>query len=131
MKKLIIISIIILSVAACKKTKYEPEGPTAVRVKNSSDVPFTEVRVNISDSIKLMGNISAGGYCDYVRFHKAFAKAEISAKVSGQLFSTGIVDYTGLTYLGQVKMTYEVWISDFTNKKLEIRVVYPLDGPLE
>lgn len=131
MKKLIIILIIILSVVACKKTKYEPEGPTDVRVKNSCDVPFTEVRVNISDSSKLMGNISAGGYSDYVRFNKAFVVAEISAKVSGQLFSTGIADYTGKTYQGQVKLTYEVWISDFTNRKLAMRVVYPLDGTLE
>ena len=128
MKKLLIISLLILSVVACKKTKFEPEGPTDVRVKNTSNVAFTEVRVNISDSIKLMGNIGAGGYSDYVRFHKAFAKAEISAKVAGQLFSTGIVDYTGLTYLGQVKMTYEVQIS---GNKLEIKVVYPLDGPLK
>jgi len=131
MKKLLIISLLILSVVACKKTKYEPEGPTDVRVKNISDVAFTEVRVNISDSIKLMGNIDSYGYSEYIRFHKAFVVAEISAKVSGQLFSTGIADYTGKTYLGQVKMTYEVWISDFTNKKLAMRVVYPLDAPLK
>ena len=131
MKKLIIVSIIILSIVACKKTKYEPEGPTDVRVKNISNISFTEVKVNISDSIKLMGNINAGGYSEYVRFHKAFVVAEISAKISGQLFSTGIVDYTGKTYLGQVKITYEVWISDFTNKKLAMRVVYPIDAPLK
>src|SRR5512138_1460742 len=112
MKKIFFISIIILSVIACKKTKYEPEGPTDVRVRNTSNVAFTEVRVNISDSIKLMGNVAAGGYSEYIRFHKAFVKAEVSAKVSGQLYSTGVVDYTGLTYLGQVKITYEVWISD-------------------
>lgn len=131
MKKLLIISLLILSVLACKKTKYEPEGPTDVRVKNISDVAFTEVRVNISDSIKLMGNIGSNGYSEYMRFHKAFVVAEISAKVSGQLFTTGIVDYTGKTYQGQVKLTYEVWISDFTNKKLAMRIVYPLDGPLK
>jgi hypothetical protein len=125
MKKILIISLLVLSVIACKKTKYEPEGPTDVRVKNISDVAFTEVRVNISDSLKLMGNISSGGYSEYVRFHKAFVVAEISAKVSGQTFSTGIVDYTGKTYQGQVKLTYEVWIDNYTTKKLAMRVVYP------
>ena len=33
--------------------------------------------------------------------------------------------------MGEVKLTYEVWISDMNNKKLEIRVLYPLDGPLD
>lgn len=131
MKKLILFSFIILSLTACKKTKFAPEGPTDVRVKNISDLAFTEVKVNISDSIKVMGDVPAGGLSEYVRFHKAFPKAEISAKVNGQSFSTGVVDYTGLTYIGQAKITYEVWISDLPNRKLEIRVVYPLDGPLE
>jgi hypothetical protein len=131
MKKILLISIIILSVLACKKTKYEPEGPTAVRIKNTTtDVSFTEVRVNISDTIKLMGNVAAGGYSEYIQFPKAYVKAEISAKVSGQLFSTGVVNYTGLNYLGQVKITYEVGISDMANKILSMKVVYPYDAPL-
>ena len=131
MKKILFISIIILSVLACKKTKYEPEGPTDVRVKNSSTVAFTDVRVNISDTIRIMGDIPAGGYSAYIRFPKAYVKAEISAKVSGQLFSTGVVDYTGLTYLGQVKITYEVNVSDLANKILSMKVVYPYDAPLK
>jgi len=131
MKKLLLISILILSVIACKKTKFSPEGPTDVRVKNLSTVAFTEVIVNTSGGIDTLGNISAGGVSEYKRFDKAFPKAEISAKVNGQLFSTGGVNYNGLTYIGQAKITYEVWISDNTNKKLEIRVLYPLDGPLD
>jgi hypothetical protein len=114
MKRLLVISLLILTIVACKKTKYEPEGPTDVRVKNISNIAFTEVRVNISDSIKLMGDIGISGYSEYMRFHKAFVVAEINAKVSGQLFSTGIADYTGKTYQGQVKLTYEVWIDNYT-----------------
>ena len=131
MKKILLISITILIVLACKKTKFSPEGPTDVRVKNLSTVAFTEVIVNTSGGIDTLGNISAGGVSEYKRFDKAFPKAEISAKISGQLFSTGAVNYNGLTYIGQAKITYEVWISDNINKKLEIRVLYPLDGPLD
>jgi hypothetical protein len=131
MRKFIIISIIILSVVACKKTKFSPEGPTDIRVSNLSSLPFTQVKVNISDTIKLMGNVPAAGNSEYIRFPKAYPKAEISAYVNDQLYSTGTVNYTGLTYIGQAKITYEVWISDLTNKKLEMRVLYPLDGPLE
>jgi hypothetical protein len=129
MKKLIIISIIILSVVACKKTKYEPEGPTDVRVKNLSALSFTEVKVNISDTIKSFGSINAGGFSPYIRFPKAFVKAEISAKVNGQLLSTGIIDYTGMNYIGQSKITYEVKISS-DNLKLEIQNC-SLDAPLK
>lgn len=129
MKKLLIISLIILSVVACKKTKYEPEGPTDVRVKNLSALPFTEVKVNISDTIKIIGNITSGGFSPYIRFPKAFVKAEISAKVNGLLLSTGVVDYTGLNYIGQSKITYEVKISS-DNLKLELQNC-SLDAPLK
>jgi hypothetical protein len=131
MKKLVFILIIILTVIACKKTKFSPEGPTDVRVKNISTVTFNEVIVNTSGGIDTLGNINPGEVSGYKRFDKAFIKAEISAKVNGQLFSTGTVNYNGLTYMGEVKLTYEVWISDMNNKKLEIRVLYPLDGPLD
>lgn len=131
MKKLLFILIIILTVIACKKTKFSPIGPTDVRVKNISTVTFNEVIVNTSGGIDTLGNINPGEVSGYKRFDKAFIKAEISAKVNGQLFSTGTVNYNGLTYMGEVKLTYEVWISDMNNKKLEIRVLYPLDGPLD
>lgn len=131
MKKLILVLVIAISIAACKKTKFDPEGPTDVRVKNISDLPFSMVIVNTSGGIDTLGNVLPGAFSDYARFDKAFIKAEISAKINGQVYSTGGVDYRGLTYLGQVKMTYEVWISDFNNKKLDLKVVYPLDGPLD
>jgi hypothetical protein len=130
MKKILLISIIILSVLACKKTKYEPEGPTDIRVKNSSNVAFTDVRVNISDTIRVFGDIPAGGTSAYIRFPKAYVVALITAKVSGQLFSTPVPDYTGKTYLGQVKITYDVTTSDLPNV-LVMKVVYPYDAPLK
>jgi hypothetical protein len=129
MKKLLILFVIILSLGACKKTKFAPEGPTAVRIRNLSTLNFTELKVTIDDSTKVFGTVLALGESEYILFHKAFVKAEISAKVNGVLFSTGAVDETGLTYLGQDKITYEVFISDMTNKKLEISNC-SLDAPL-
>ncbi|MBK7132549.1 MAG: hypothetical protein IPH69_06915 [Bacteroidales bacterium] len=131
MKKLILILVIATSILACKKTKFDPEGPTDVRIKNISDQTFSMVIVNTSGGIDTLGNVLPGALSEYGRFEKAFIKAEVSAKINGQIFSTGAVDYRGLTYMGQVKMTYEVWISDFNNKKLDLKVVYPLDAPLD
>jgi hypothetical protein len=130
MKKLLIISLIILSVIACKKTKFSPEGPTDVRVKNISDLPFLQVIVNTSGGIDTLGDVSAGGVSEYFRFDKAFPKAEITAKVNGQVFSTGPVNYNGMTYIGQAKITYTVFIKSITNKTLEISDV-TLDAPLD
>lgn len=130
MKKLILVTIIILAVFACKKTKFSPEGPTDVRVSNISDVAFTEVIVNTSGGIDTLGNINSGGLSEYCRFDKAFPKAEISAKVNGQLFTTGLVDYNAMTYIGQAKITYTVFIKSMTNKTLEIGEVIP-DAPLD
>lgn len=130
MKKAIIISLVILSVLACKKKALSPEGPTDVRVKNISDLAMTQVIVNTSGGIDTLGNINAGGTSEYFRFTKAFPKAEITAKINGQLFTTGTVNYNAMTYIGQAKITYTVYIKSLTGKTLEISDV-SLDAPLD
>jgi hypothetical protein len=130
MRKLLFFSIIILTALACKKTKFSPEGPTDVRVKNLSDLPFLQVIVNTSGGIDTLGDVNAGGVTEYFRFGKAFSKADISAKVNNQLFSTGAVDYYALTYIGQARITYSVFIKSMTDKILEISNV-SLDAPLD
>jgi hypothetical protein len=132
MKNLIFVLIIILSVLSCKKTKFSPEGPTDVRVRNLSlsDTSYIQVILDTSGGKDTLGNVAAGGVSEYFRFDKAFPKAEISAMVNGQLFSTGPVDYNGMTYIGQAKITYEVRISNYSAKKLEIKNCSP-DAPLK
>lgn len=127
MKKLIIISLLLLTVIACKKKENSPEGPTDVRIRNLSDLAFEEVIVSTSEKpgdIDTLGNISGGSVSDYFRFLKAYPKAEISAKINvgGSLvkFSTGTVTYTYMQYIGQDRITYEIYISDLNNRQLTI-----------
>lgn len=130
MKKLIFISILILSAVACKKTEFSPEGPTDVRIKNLSTFTFNDVIVNTSGGIDTLGNISAGGVSEYYRFNKAYNVSEITAIINGFLYSTGAVNYNGLTYIGQAKITYEVYILNDANRKLKISNC-SLDSPLD
>jgi len=130
MKKIILFSLILILVFSCKETEFSPEGPTDVRVKNTSDQIFSEVIVNTSGGTNTLGNIQVNGSSEYFRFDIAFPKAEISAMVNGQLFSTGPVDYNGMTYIGQAKITYVVFIKSIANKTLEISEVI-LDAPLD
>lgn len=127
MKKLIIISLLLVSVLACKKKEYSPEGPTDVRIRNMSDLTFEEVIVSTSEKsedIDTLGNIAKASVSDYFRFTKAYPKAEISAKINigGSLvkFSTGPVNYTYLTYIGRDRITFEVYISNMANRELTI-----------
>jgi hypothetical protein len=127
MKKLIVISFILLAVLACKKKPFSPEGPTDVRIRNLSDQTFHEVIVSTSEKtgdLDTLGNIASGAVSEYFRYTKAYPKAEISAKISigGSLvtFTTGKVDYTYQQYLGQDRVTYEVYISSMPNKELSI-----------
>lgn len=125
MKKLLFLSLVILVVLSCKKTKLEPKGPTDIRIKNISDQVFQEVVVNINGEKDTLYNITPNTYSDYSRFEVAYPKAEITAKINGVIFTTGSVNYTYLTYLGQVRASYVVWIKDFAGKKLEINdVIY-------
>lgn len=128
MKKAFFLSLLLL--CACKETEFSPEGPTDVRIKNSTDQPMTEVTVNTSGGIQIIGSVSAGQYSEYFRFDKAYPKAEISAKINGQTFSTGAVNYNGMTYIGQAKITYIVYVKDMNSKLLAISEVI-LDAPLD
>jgi len=136
MKKIIIITLFLITALACKKKEFSPEGPTDVRIRNLSDQIFNQVIVSTSDKpedIDTVGNIASGSVSDYFRFLKAYPKAQISAKINigGSLvtFSTGPVDYTYMNYIGQDRITYEVSISDMNNRKLTINNVI-LEEPL-
>lgn len=135
MKKFFIISLLLLSVLACKKKEFSPEGPTDVRIRNITGETFEEVIVSTSEKsadIDTLGNIAKGSVSDYFRFTKAYPKAEISAKINigGSMikFSTGSVDYTYMQYMGQDRITFEVDISDPANHVLTSNVI--IEEPL-
>jgi hypothetical protein len=127
MKKVVFIFIIAISLVACKKTKFSSEGPTDIRVRNvQSTYTFTDVIVksaggkDTTGNIKNLGSIAPGQVSQYKRFAIAFYRAEISAKINGETFSTGPINSTYWTYIGQDKITYEVYIKNETSKLLEI-----------
>ncbi len=125
MKKYLYFIAFILVLFSCKKQEFSPEGPTDVRVRNKSvTLIMNNVKVDISDSIKIYGNLTPGSVSEYIRFHKAYPKAKISAEINvgGTMtnFSTGSVDYTYLQYIGQDRITYEVDISDMAKRELKI-----------
>ncbi len=137
MKKLFFIMLLLVVVSACKKTKFEPEGPTDVRVRNMQGAEvFTDIVINTAGvrdtvgNLKQLGTVGPGEVSVYKRVKIAFSKAEITAKVNGETFSTGPVNSTYMDYKGQMKITYEVYISNMTNKVLEISNVIP-EAPLE
>jgi hypothetical protein len=130
MKKLLIFSLILISVCSCKKNKFSPEGPTDVRIENMSDQEWLEVIVNTSGGKDTFNTIAAGGTSEYSRFEKAFPKAEITAMIGGVKYSTGTVNYIYLTYIGQAKITYQVFIKSVPNRTLEI-FNCSLDAPLD
>jgi hypothetical protein len=137
MKKIFFILLIFITAVACKKTKLEPEGPTDVRVRNMQGAEvFTDVVINTAGvrdtvgNVRYLGTILPGEVSVYKRVKIAFSKAEITAKINGETFTTGPVNSTYMDYKGQMKITYEVYISNMTNKILTIGNVIP-EEPLE
>jgi hypothetical protein len=130
MKKVIYISVLAILFFACKKLEYSPEGPTDVRIENLSAQTWYEVIVNTSGGIDTFDIISAHDTSGYCRFDKAFPKAYVSAMINGEKYATDSVDYTGMTYIGQAKITYQVDILSAQDKKLKVNKVIP-DAPLD
>ena len=54
MKKTYYNFLLLLSVLACKKKEFSPEGPTDVRIRNISDLLFQEVIVSTSESLETL-----------------------------------------------------------------------------
>jgi hypothetical protein len=126
MKKNLFFLLIIFLAFACKKTEFSPEGPTDVRIRNLTSLAFYDLTVDI-DSVVNYGNLNPQSATDYIRFPKAYPKATISAKINngGSLvtFSTEKFDYTYMQYMGQMRITYEVYIANMESKQFEIKVI--------
>lgn len=131
MKKLVLISLVLILCVSCKKMKESPEGPVDIRIRNLSDQTFNDliVKVNTSEDGYNFGTLPAHDTTEYHRFGKAYPKADIQTTINGQSFKTDLVDYTYLVVLGQGKFTYEVWMSNPGEKKITIFQVIP-DAPL-
>jgi hypothetical protein len=130
MKKIVFITLVILAAVSCKKTEWAPEGPTDVRIRNlQGDLTFNEVIVktaggrDTTGNIKEYGTVAPGAVSDYHRVTFAYPKAEISAMINGVLFSTGEFQSTYMQYIGQQRITYDVYISNMDNKTLKINDV--------
>jgi len=131
MKRILFVALIVFTAFACKKTEFAPEGPTDVRIRNLTNLAFYELTVDI-DTVVNYGNMNPQSATGYVRFPKAYPKATISAKINkgGLLvtFSTEKFDYTYMQYMGQMKITYEVYIPNMEKNVFEINVI--TDEPL-
>ena len=57
MKKYLFYALILLSVAACKKTEFSPEGPTDVRIRNLTTYALYDLTVDI-DTVVNYGNLN-------------------------------------------------------------------------
>lgn len=126
MKKYLVFALIILLAASCKKTKFSPEGPTDVRIRNLTTYALYDLTVDI-DTIVNYGDLNPQSATDYIRFPKAYSKATISARINknGSLVNvaTEKFDYTYMHYMGQMKITYEIFILQPDKNTFEVEVI--------
>jgi hypothetical protein len=130
MKRLLFLAAVIIITASCKKVKLAPLGPTDIRINNLESVVMNDLTVNTSGGTFNYGTLNGTSVSVYHQFEKAYPKAEISATIGGEVYTTGTVDYTGLNYLSTVKATYKVKIKAGAVKTLEIFDVV-LEEPLK
>ena len=126
MKKLLLLTTILLITVSCKKDKLSPLGPTDIRIRNLTTLNMTNVIVNTGGGEYTFALIKADSVSVYHRFEKAYPKANISAIINGQKYRTDtITTYAYMQYLSQIKATYEIYIVSDVQKKLAISKVIP------
>jgi hypothetical protein len=125
MKKILLFTFVILIVFSCKKVKYEPEGPTDVRIRNLTTYNMANLVVSTGGGEYLFGNLGSLGLTTYHRFDKAYPRANISAYIGNQRYKTDtITSYAYMQYMGLMKITYSIWVE---GNKLVISNVVPDD----
>jgi len=135
MKRIIPIIALIICLTACKKTKFEPEGPTDVRILNNTGQILEAVTVTTTDDTSYddrvfnYGTILPDAYSDYHRFDIAFSVADITLEIDGIVYSTPATTFKYLTYIGQDRITYEVTIIDAFNHILGINTT--IEEPID
>ena len=129
MKTLILFTAVLLVAVSCKKITKEPVGPTDVRIKNLTTVNMGELTVSTGGGEYNFGLVKADSVSVYHRFDKAYPKAYITAIINGQKYKTDTATYGWMQYMGQMKITYKIYILSDAQKKLAISDVVP-EGPL-
>ena len=124
------ISAILLVALSCKKVEKEPFGPTDVRILNLTDVQMQNLTVNTYDSTFNYGTLNAHDTTEYHRFNRAYVIANISAVINGLTYKTDTAIYAWLNYVGQVKITYRIWIKSDAERKLDMQL-NGYDAPID
>ena len=128
MKKLLLLSVVVLLAVTCKKVSTEPLGPTYIRIRNLTTVNMANFTVNTYDSTYNFGLIKADSVTAYHMFDRAYPKANISAIINGQKYKADTAVYTYMQYLGQMKATYEIYIVSDALKTIAISNVVQDSG---
>lgn len=113
----------------CTKEKQTPDGPTDIRIRNITDVDFLNLTVNTGEQEHIFGDLIAHSETGYYRFEIAYPDAEITFTIGDNQYSTGVPDNTYAVPLQQGKFTYEIWISNDSNRKVDSKVI--ADAPLD
>ena len=111
----------ILLVWGCRKKS--PEGPTDIRIKNSTTQIFDSVYVDTYSGDHTYGTILPADSTDYKRYDKAYREAYIKLYINQVKYELIPVDFTYEVFLGQGKFTYELSIADSINHTLSIHVI--------
>ncbi len=113
----------------CRKRSFSPEGPTDVRIFNNTGHLIENVTVTTTDDDSYArrsfnyGSLSDGSYSEYHRFDIAFVKAEITLTIGSGHYTTEPVNFSYLTPMGQMRISYRVTIADQALHLLDIEVV--------
>jgi len=130
MKKLFLLVLSIMVLSSCSKERLTPEGPTDVRIRNLSDIDFTNVIVDNGREEMNYGSIAAKSVSDYQRLEISYNEIQVSATYDGMVYTNGEIDHTYHVYIGQDKVSYEIYPESLGSGVLVVSIVYPYDGPI-
>ena len=106
-------------ISDCVKDKTK----TNIRIKNISEYDFCNVVITPPGGSVNYGIIKENRTSCYTTFDLAYRYAPIELFIDGEEFVLNIIDYVGEPELGVGNFTYEIDVTNFSDKRLSIAAV--------
>jgi hypothetical protein len=124
MKNIIVLSFItlIFCIGCSKKEVVTPPTEVEIRVKNISNLRYTDLTVSTGGGQQNYGILNANATSDYKKYSFCYRYAFIQITIDGKTYTLQPFDYVSETKFETGKFTYEI-DANTTNNRLSLNFV--------
>jgi hypothetical protein len=104
-------AILMLALAACSNP-FSEEGPTLVRLENTSAVELTDVTFSSGHDPLTFARIAPGERTEYVEVESSYSYGYLKVTANGRVHVIQPIDYVGESEIGPGRFTWRIVLTE-------------------